>query len=100
MAKDFGSTRGPSDMTAIHPGMRIKSAGNQTQVRVARDSWSTTRAIMSGPESPGRTGRHRGPSDTSVIHPGELVEPEGTRTQEQVARDCWLSTLALGPKRE
>ena len=54
---EVGRHRRHSDPGPILLGLLVKSAGTWTQDRVARDSWSTTRALGPKDESPGTSGR-------------------------------------------
>ena len=85
----------------------------RVQSQVARDSWSTPRALRPVPESPGTPVRHLSPSDQGPRCPGQLVDPAGhqawarvawdtwstacPRTHSQVARDSWTTPWGLGP---
>ena len=87
----------PSDQSASRPGELVDTAecrrraggflGSwltlraQTRARIARDSWSTPRALGPGPESPGTADRPRGPSDPSANGTGEVIDLGGHRTQ-------------------
>ena len=108
-----GRHRGPSDTSAIHPGELFKPVGLWTRARVARDSWSTLRALRPMHEWPRRDGRACGPSEAGRSCPGELVniralrhgpsglgrgvDTMGPRARAQDSRDSWSTPQALGP---
>ena len=111
-----GRHRGPSDTSAIHPGELFKPVGLWTRARVARDSWSTLRALRPMHEWPRRDGRACGPSEAGRSCPGELVNiralrhgPSGLgrgvkimrlRTRAQVTRDSWSIPWDFGHRPE
>ena len=67
------------DQSASHPEVLVDTVGPRRRVRVTRESWSTSRALGTGP---GRL--------------GQLVDPAGPRTRVPVARESWWTTRDLG----
>ena len=127
--RSAGRHRGPSDSISSRPGELVDPAGPRTnlsrprdlveavgprtQARVARECWSTSRAIGPQRESLRRGGRHRKHSHTGLSCPGELVDPMGYRRRAQglrsagrprrpsdripITRESWSTPRALGP---
>ena len=71
--------------------------GRPEQARVARDIWSTLRALAHRTESPGTAGRPCGPLHMGPSHPGLLVDPAVPWTKARVVRFSWLTPQAPGP---
>lgn len=88
-------------------------AGLWTRANIARDIWSTPRAVglecdlrghlveptcpRTQARVPGTAGRPRGPSDSGPSPPGQLVDPAGPRTRARVPRDSLSTPHARGP---
>ena len=130
--RSAGRHRGPSDSISSFPGELVDPAGPRTnlsrprelveavgprtQARVARECWSTSRAIGPQRESLRRGGRHRKHSHTGLSCPGELVDPMGYRRRAQglrsagrprrpsdripITRESWSTRRALGHEHE
>ena len=90
------------DTCASRPGELVNTTGTKTRARIKPESWSTPRAHVHGPKSPGRAGRHCGPSDTSASYPGQLVDPTcpGTWTLAHVAQERLLTLQEVRPDPE
>ena len=77
MRRTAGRNCGPLDQGPSHTRQLVESAGTRRRAPVARDSWSTLRALGPMHEWPGRDGRACGSSEPGRSRPGELVN---TRT--------------------
>ena len=75
----------PSDMDPNQQGVMFDPAGPWTRARVTRENWSTPRALVHCPESPGTAGGHGVPNGTGPILPGLLIDPMRIRTQARVS---------------
>ena len=120
-----GRPPGPSDPGPRGPGELADPAGTRTWDHVARDIWSTPRALgpkresprtahghcrPSGPgqtygpsyTGPSRLGQlvHGGRSDPGSSRPGPLVVPGGARTQARDAQDSWSTPRAVRTRHE
>ena len=68
------------------PGQLVDSAAPRIQSRVARECWSTPRALGHWPQSPEISGVPRGASEPGASRPGQLDNPAGHRTRGRVTR--------------
>ena len=72
-----GRHRWPLDPDPSNPGELVDPECIRTGAPVARDSWSTPRALGCKCKWAGTAGVPQGPSDPGLSRPGNLVDPRG-----------------------